>query len=315
VKLEIRNLPFEKYPILIKTYNTPKGRLRQVVVKTPDWPHGDDIPIFSDYLIPPSRSRERLINTRDDLKKLPYILSKPSSDQIRRFRQEAQKMRKYAGEKGFLIKGDGGYGADAAIWLCGFERVLSAAYKEPNFVYELLDITHEWDLMRTKELLDIGVDVITRRGWYEGPPFWSPKLYKRFIEPLIREEVELVHRAKLKLHYIICTGIAHMLPILTDLDIDLFDGLDPVANPVDLNVIRKAFKNTCIRGGISEAVTLTQGGSEDIQKAVKYAIEALAPGGGLILGPIYSVTTKETWERKVPILIEAWKKFRDYPFR
>ncbi len=314
-KVEIKNLSSEKYPLLVKTYDTPEGSLRQVVVKTPDWPHGDDIPLFSDYAVPASRTRERLIKGHSDLKKLSYLLQGPSSDEVRLFHQEAKKMKQYADEKGVLLTGDGGYGGDAAIWLCGIERAITAPLREPGFLSEILSIIHEWDLVRTKEMLNIGVDVIRHRGWYESPPFWSPEVYKRYFEPLIREEIGIVHKASLKFHYVAVTGIAQLLPILSGLDIDLFDGMDPVANPIDLDIVRQAFTNTCIRGGISEAVTLSQGTSEEIRKAVKRSIEALALGGGFILGPIYSILTRETWERKVPVLMEAWKKYREYPIR
>jgi len=315
VKVEIKNLSSKEYPLLVKTYDTPKGRLRQVVVKTSDWPHGDDVPIFDDFSIPASRSRERLIKSYDDLKKLRYILCEPSSDQISHFHQEAKKMRDYCDKKGILLEGVGGYGGDAAIWLCGVERVVTAAYREPNFLRELLSIINEWDLIRVKETLQVGVDMIERRGWYENGDFWSPKMYNKYLRPLIQEEIEVVHKAKVKFHYILVTGIAHLLPILSELDIDLFDGLDPIANPVDLKIIRKAFVNTCIRGGVSEAVTLTQGTPEEIRKAVKRVIEILAPGGGFILGTIYSIFTKETWEKKFPVLMDTWKKFRKYPIR
>jgi hypothetical protein len=315
VNLEKRNLPTEKYPILIKTYDTPEGGLRQVVVKTPDWPHGDNIPLFSDHAIPASRTKERLIKNYSDLKKLQYLLQGPSSDQVRLFRQKAKKMEEYANEKGIMLIGDGGYGGDAAIWICGFEKILTAAHREPEFLHELLGTIHQWDLMRTRELLNVGVDLIRRRGYYESPPFWSPELFKRYLEPLIREEIEIVHQAHLKFHYIIETGIAQLLPILSELDIDLLDGMDPIANPIDLDVVRKAFANTCIRGGMSEAVTLSQGTTEEIRKEVKRSIEKLAPGGGFIFGTIYSILTKETWERKVPILIKSWNKYREYPIR
>jgi len=313
VKLQMKNSPSEKYPILIKTYDTPKGQLRQVAVKTPDWPHGDDIPLFSDFVIPASRTRERLIKDSADLKKLQYILHVPSSDQVRLFRQEAIKTKEYADEKGIMLIGDGGYGGDAAIWICGFEKILTAAHREPSFLSELLEIIHQWDMIRIKEMLEIGVQVIRRRGWYESPPFWSPELYKRHLEPLIREEIDMVHQAHVNFHYIIETGIEQLLPILSELDIDLLDGMDPVANPIDLDVVRKALANTCIRGGMSEAVTLSQGTPEEIRREVKRSIEKLAPGGGFILGPIYSILTRETWERKVPVFIEAWKKYREYP--
>jgi len=313
VKVEVRNFPSEKYPILVKTYETPEGGLRQVAVKTPDWPHGDDIPLFSDFIVPASRTRERLIKDSGDLKKLQYILQGPSPDQVRLFRQEAEKTKEYADEKGIMLVGEGGYGGDAAIWICGFERILAATHRESDFLSELLDIIHQWDLLRIKELMEVGIEVIRRRGYYESPPFWSPQLYRRYLEPLIREEIEIIHRAHLKFNYIVETGIAQLLPILSELGVDLFDGMDPIANQIDLDVVRKAFANTCIRGGMSEAMTLAQGTPEQIRKEVKRSIEKLAPGGGFILGPIYSILSRETWEKKVPVFIEAWKKYRGYP--
>ncbi|MGQ9514982.1 MAG: hypothetical protein ACUVTL_08060, partial [Thermoproteota archaeon] len=49
-------VPGEKYAILSKEYCTPIGVLKQVVRQTPDWPHGDEVPLWSDHMVPKARS-------------------------------------------------------------------------------------------------------------------------------------------------------------------------------------------------------------------------------------------------------------------
>jgi len=45
----------EEYPILVKVYSTPKGALKHIVKMTRDWLHGEDIPVFDDYIVPRTR--------------------------------------------------------------------------------------------------------------------------------------------------------------------------------------------------------------------------------------------------------------------
>ena len=49
------NLPGEGLPILVKEYQTPAGTLRAEVRQTRDWPWGDHVPLFDDYIEPRSR--------------------------------------------------------------------------------------------------------------------------------------------------------------------------------------------------------------------------------------------------------------------
>ena len=58
VRVRREDRPGEKYPLLFKEYHTPKGVLSQLAYQTHDWPHGQDIPIFTDFLVPRSRSKK-----------------------------------------------------------------------------------------------------------------------------------------------------------------------------------------------------------------------------------------------------------------
>ena len=44
-------VPGEPYPILHKEIMTPAGPLTAAVRRTPDWPHGKDIPLQSDFCV------------------------------------------------------------------------------------------------------------------------------------------------------------------------------------------------------------------------------------------------------------------------
>jgi hypothetical protein len=44
-----REITDERYPLLFKEYETPKGTLRQIVWQTEDWPHGNDVPLVGDH--------------------------------------------------------------------------------------------------------------------------------------------------------------------------------------------------------------------------------------------------------------------------
>jgi len=315
-----RELPGERYPILIKEYDTPKGTLRQVVRQTRDWPHDDDIPIFSDYNVPPERSVEYLIKSEADLVALQCLFVEPTTKQRERLHEEADKVRNFSEENEVLVEcggvggsyGDLALGGDAVVWLCGVRTILVEAYRNPEFIHRLLDIIHTWDVMRIHIALDAGcADVIGHRGWYEGA-FFSTILYERFIASMIREEAELVHRAGAKFGYIITRNILPLLDVLKETGIDIIWGVDPVQDNMDLMIVKgKAGGDICLWGGVNSYITLGQT-DEEIKRSVRKAIECLAPGGGFILSAVDAVLD-EVPSEGLGSMIEAWREFAEYP--
>ena len=109
------HIPVDDYPVLHKVYETPAGTLTTVVRTTEDWPHGNDIPLFSDYSLP--RASEFLVNGPEDLDKLAYIMMSPDDEQIAGFRGKARQLRAVSDEHQVLIEGGRIEGSDAAFWL------------------------------------------------------------------------------------------------------------------------------------------------------------------------------------------------------
>ncbi len=299
------------YPVLTKEYRTPEGPLRQSVKLTDDWPFGEDIPMLSDFNV--SRSVRMLVNGRDDLSKARYLLKDPTRDQIAEFRSTAGKLRDFSHDRGVLLEGGWICLADMAVWIYGMERLIEAAIDDPGFVRELLQFVFEWERPRLELLLEEKVDVLVHSAWYEMPRFWSPRLYREFIKPLLAEEVKLAHGAGVPFTYILTAGSSMIMDDLLEIGVDAIRGVDPIQGDDDLALIeQKAGDKITIWGGMNSAITLGRGTPEEIRDAVDHAIRTCAPGGGFVLHPVDQIFSDTPMEN-VRIMIDRWKEVGRYP--
>ena len=303
--------PGERYPILFKEYETPKGIIKQIVQETEDWPHGDDVPLLSDHM--DSRAKKFAVEDLEDLEKIPYLFFDPTNQQIRDFKEHARSVHDHDQEKQIMVEGHcGGFG-DHAAWLMGITNLMIAMVDRPDFVHELLDVILEWEMRDIEFLLDSGVvDVIIHRGWYECADFWPPDLYSEFMAPRMAKKIKPVHEAGKKFGYIMSTGIMPLLDIFRDLDFDVLIHVDPVQGGADLQRLKEEIgDNICFWGGVNAAITVESGSRDEIRDAVTHAISTLAPGGGLVLSAA-DVLWKAPWEN-VNAMIERWREIGSYP--
>jgi len=300
-----------EHPLLYKEYVTPSGTLKTIISKAEDWPYDDHVPFFDDYLIP--RSKKFLITNSDDLRHLEYLLVPPSEEEISRFREISKRTKKFAADRGLLVTAGWGVGMDAACWVCGIEDLILASIYDPGFVDELSALIARWNQARMEVILDVGVDLYVRRGWYENTDFWPPDLYRRFILPSLKKEVQMAHEAGAKFGYIITTSMMPLLDMLLESGIDVLIGVDPVQGMgTDMLEMKRRLKGEiCMWGGVNGFVTVEMGSKEEIESAVESAISILAPSGGFILSPVDNIrdTSENTW-KNVEFMIEAWKKLR-----
>jgi uroporphyrinogen-III decarboxylase len=305
------------YPILHKEYITPAGELSVSINQTDDWPYGDvssgkfHVPFMDDYLAP--RCSKYLIESRDDLAALRYLLVPPTTDDLKICHEAWDKGKQLASKYDLLLSGGWGVGSDALAWFCGLQNAVLMSIEEPVFFKELLGIVEDWNKPRMQAFLDYGIDLFIRRAWYEGTDFWSPNLYRHFFLPIIQEEVRLTHQAGVKYGYILTSGSMPLHDMLIDLDIDVLIGPDPVQGKgTDLKCMGQQLRGKiCTWGGINGFITVEKGTEEDIDTAVCEAIESLGPEG-LILSPVDNVRdpSDDVW-KNVLTLIKSWKKYRD----
>lgn len=314
--------PGEKYPVLVKEYETPKGVLRHAVRQTPDWPHGDEVPILDDFTVPEARTKKYPVENMQDLRSLSCLFSEPKGKELNYFREYMRKVRSFGRQRNVLVEAEGPFLGDGAIWLCGVRRVLVSTIKNTEFIHRLLGIIHEWDMMRIRLIIEVGgADIIFHRGWYESPVFWSPKAYKTFLAPLIREEIELVHKAGLKFGYIMTRRQSPLYETLKGLGVDVLFGPDPVEGEIDNAEMKRVIGDKiCLWGGVNSFVTLEFGTAREIRDAVAESVEKLAPGGGFILSAVDCITGKGPGVRETPTaslasFIDTWSRLGDYSSR
>jgi len=312
----------ERWPVMIKEYDTPAGVFRQEVYRTddwvsPDWPlHKDGstgVQLFDDYNVP--RYRRCPIQVDQDVEKLRYLLCPLSDSAAAEFREAAAATARQAEELGVLLVGHGSSGTDAAIWLCGVNDLLFMAMDRPDMFSALLDIIHDWDKRNVELLLDTPVDMVMRRGYYEGASFWSPDLYRRFFLGRIQELAGMVHQADRFMGYTMSVGFMPMLDALHEIAYDAHHLLDPLSEGgrVDLARVKSVLnRKTAVIGGLNSPITLQRGTPEQIRQEVFDAVQLLGAGGGLALTPAEGIYASTPWQ-SIETVIDAWKEVRDDP--
>jgi len=316
-RVEVRewrqDLPHERYPLLHREYRTPGGALHTIVAKTEDYRQGDRVPLFDDYVIP--RSRKRLIARPEDLEALQYLLLPPAKEDIAELRERTVKAKAFGAQHGVLVEARWGSVVDTACWLAGITELVLMGIDQPEFLEELLGIIETWNRSRMEVMLDQGVDLFVRRGWYETSEFWSPALYRRFILPSLTRDAAMTHQAGAKFGYILSTAQTRLADQLLEAGIDALIGLDPVQGKgVDFAALkRKIGHRICLWGGVNGFVTMELGTEDEVRAEVRRALEVLGPGGGFVLSPVDNVTqdNDRTW-RNVRVLLDEWRKGRGY---
>jgi hypothetical protein len=309
-------LPGERWPLMVKEYNTPAGVIRQEVWKTDDWisedwpgHKGEDnegLNLIDDYNV--VRSRKFAVETEADLARLKYLLAPLEGDGLKELREHAAELFKQAQRLGVAVEGEASRGVDMVTWMCGVDGMVMMAMDKPDLFEAVLDVIHAWDMRNTEMLLETPVDIVIRRGWYEGTAFWSPKIFKKFFLPRIRQLSDMVHSAGRLMGFKNSTGFMPMLDLYIQTGIDVHYFVDPImgGTGVDLRKIKAAYDHKiAVIGGVSAAVTLERGTPEEIRQAVNDAIDQLGPNG-LVLSPVDSLNASTPWA-SVQCMIEAWK--------
>jgi len=302
--------PGARYPVLRKEYETPHGTLSVAVNQTDDWPYGDEVPLFDDYLAP--RCTKYLVSGEQDLPALRHLLSGPTDEDARVCMERWREGLEFARGKGLLLAAGWGVGADALGWLCGLDNALLFAVDAPEFLNALLDVIEEWNRRRMALMLEAQPDLFIRRAWYEGTAYWSPALFRRFLLPRITREAQLAHDAGASYGYIMTVGGLQLVDLLLEAGIDVLIGVDPVQDRgMNMAALKRAAgKDLCLWGGVNGFVTVERDTPEATRAAVRGALETLGPDG-FILSPVDNVRDESdhAWAN-VLALIDEWKRAR-----
>jgi hypothetical protein len=294
--------------IITKRWKTPAGELTASVRYDEHWPHGYDIPFFTDYTI--GRFTRPWLESEADLECLKHILRPPeTADELARLEFGHRAATRLAGKYHLATMVSVGMGLTGAQQLIDSAPICLMVVDNPDLVDAYLELEHRNTMKNYEIALDFGVDIVRRNGFYESCDFYSPSMLSSFLKKRINEEARIVHEAERLFGYTVLTGYTPMIDHLASLDLDailvpdpFFEGEDPAA----------------LRNGCGKTKSFWTGPSDTIhmpwddQKAVAEAVEKtfdIYGKQGLILAACSSAKAIHPWANTLA-LIEAWKRLR-----
>ena len=308
--------------ILYSQYDTPAGPLRQAIRETADLYSWHKInrnttgPVadFVDGLglmedVNPSRSIEFLIKSPEDLQRMGYLFHTPTGSGLAKWRSDAQFARIQAVSSGTLLLARRIYAGSAVLWLTDAQDFMCRYETEPEYIEGFLDIIQNWQLELLEMVLDIGVDMVTRFGYYDTPDFWGVKPFEKYLKPLMDEEGGLCEQAGALLCQQQSEGLTQQMEIYKSMKVHVFRDVDPVQGGEDMALLKSELGRTrTLMGGVNCDLMLAGASESEIDLLVHDTLNLMAPGGRFILYPIPGIYAGVPWE-KVEWLIQAWEKY------
>jgi hypothetical protein len=294
--------------LLHKRIATPSGALHAAVRLDDNWPHGFDIPFFSDYN--PAHYVEPWVKSAADVECLRHILLPPRTRQdLNAVRFEVEQGRRLADKFGLATCFSFGLGLTGALNMFGPEQLCVLAAEQPELVDSYLALDHEWNLANYEIALDLGVDIVRRNGFYESCDFFSPRMLERFLAGRLRREVQLVHEAGKPIGYTLLSGFSPMLEYLSSLGFDCL--VCPDVFLKDNGAFRlqeKLGDRMSFWTGPSDTVHMPWERPDRVRKAVRHVFEVFGKTG-LLITPCSSSKAVFPWSN-VLAMIDEWRTLR-----
>lgn len=304
----------EQYPVMVREYDTPLGKIRHAVKQTgkePDgWPvQPDHVPVIEDYNIP--RAKKHLISEASEIDKLQFLYCPPDAGQRNWYQERMASVRKFSEEHGLFVQAWTAFGMDAVVWFTGVDGAVTMSMTEPEAFQKLINIVEATDYARTELAAKTpGIDMVCQRGWYSSTDFWSPELFCAYVLPGLEKLTSLAHKHGKKFGYVMTTGVETLGPLLADAGVDLLYFVDPVQDGIPLTKAVELFGNRMTMVGGINSISLASDDIEKIRNEVKSAIEILGPTNRFILHPVDAIFPDTPW-KSVEAMINAWKECRE----
>ena len=304
VEVEIRR----EGDLLHKTYHTPAGALHASVRLNELWPHGEDIPFYSDFNI--GHFVEPWLQSEDDLAALMQVMQPVSETQARdNAVRGAESAVSLARRWDLATVAIVGTGLTGAMQLFGATQLCLMVMEQPELVEAYVEFEHQQSLLALRSLAGRGVDMVRRNGFYETADFYGPAMLERFLGDRLRAERDAAHAGGMLMTYTVHTGVMPILDYMAGLGLDAHCGIDLAFDGVVPEQVRdKLVPGSSLWTGPSSTYHLWKG-PELTREAVRLTFDVMGKWG-LILSPAVSAHSIMPWESTLAMMDE-WQRLRD----
>ena len=194
----------------------------------------------------------------------------------------------------------------AAAQLLGITETCMHLYRNPDLVFELLDLTTETIVNFMRAEIEAGADAIVLGDAISSPTVISPKHFEQFSFPCIRE---VIRQTEGQVPYIlhICGDATRIIDKMVETGTRYLE----VDSYVDMAQVRKKHGNSVgIIGNVSPTLLLT-GTPEAVEESCRKAIEAAGLTGAYILGSGCELP-RNTPHMNLDVMVQAAEKYGQY---
>jgi hypothetical protein len=293
--------------VLHKAYRTPAGELHASIRYDGKWPHGANIPFYSDFNI--GHFVKPWIESEADLACFTEVVRLDDTQAVLDEARARARQAKAIAERFCLATvGHVGMGLTGAQHLFGATPLCLLTVDNPDLVDAYLEHEHRINLRAIEVLGDCGIDVLRRNGFYETGDFYGPAMLDRFVGHRLRREADAARAAGTLSSYTVHTGLSPILDYLASLTTDSLFGIDIAFKGIDLGAVQRAFSGKkSLWIGPSSTYHLWKGPGPT-REAVRQVF-AMFGKTGLILSPCVSAHSIMPWESTLA-MIDEWRKLR-----
>ena len=193
----------------------------------------------------------------------------------------------------------------------GVDGFAFALKDDPALVHEVLRRYVDWQLVVTRNLIDMGFDFL----WcfddiaYKTGPFCSPADFREFMLPAMQRSAEAI-----TIPWVFHSD-GNLMPILDDILSLGPAGLHPIEpGPMVMGEVKASYGDrVCIIGNVS-VDTLSTGTPEEVRQFVRGCITAGGPGGGYMISSSNSIPSYANPEN-VQAMVDAIREYGAYPLQ
>jgi uroporphyrinogen-III decarboxylase len=294
--------------ILHKAFDTPSGILECAIRLIKELPVKDDIDLVSDYN--PPLFVKPWIASMQDVECYKHVRPLPDEKWMTRMRELVSHARTLASAHQLPVIGQVGYGLSALSDMMGAAACIEASMDSPEVLHRYMDIEHEVNMRKIEIMLDAGVDIILRNGFYETTDYWSPSQVRDIVLSRINDETRLTHSMGGIFIYTVCTGIVPLLDMYLESDIDGLIKYETKLTGQSLKPIAdKLAGKKSLWGGISDCEDLGADSPETVRQAVTDLFEYVGKRG-LVVAASPSIKPYRPIEN-VKAMFEQWRLLRN----
>jgi uroporphyrinogen decarboxylase len=226
-----------------------------------------------------------------------------------------KKAQEAVGDKIFIMPGIMGF-FESTWEIFGFETFAKLFYQNRKFMQKVFDDHKKLAIETAKYMMDLGVEalVVYDDYGYKTGPFISPKDFRHYVYPCLREFTRTCHNRGVKVLLHSDGNLNQILEDIVDAGIDALHPWEPQANMNIVEGKKKYGDKICVVGNVDPMYTLSDAPVEFVREEVLKLLKNVAPGGGYILSSGHSVHPRVKYENLMEMM-KTVQKYGKYPIQ